>query len=231
VLTFYERLILTVMLRQHGVGCLMHMKEYLEESMPLNLKDWKVDGSRQPQWVHFLRSSHHSLKDKGALIGSELGEWRLTDYGKLLIQESNGLLSLEDGELEQSPKTVTTLITRRVRDTDLIKNLKSKYDNACQVCNIKIITGVNLHYSEAHHLRPLGKPHNGPDIEGNLIILCPNHHIEFDRLAIAINPEKKVLEHIDQNNKYYGMPLAISLHNIEAQYLEYHYSFFKLNLI
>ena len=35
----------------------------------------------------------------------------------------------------------------------------------------------------------LGSPHNGPDAEGNLLCLCPNHHVLFDNGALLIKDD------------------------------------------
>ncbi|MBT6251913.1 MAG: hypothetical protein HOI84_01280, partial [Flavobacteriaceae bacterium] len=38
------------------------------------------------------------------------------------------------------------------------------------------------------HIKPLGRPHSGPDVKENLLCLCPNHHDQFDALAFSIEP-------------------------------------------
>ena len=42
-------------------------------------------------------------------------------------------------------------------------------------------------YSEGAHIRPLGKPHDGPDQPDN--VLCPNCHVLFGAGAFAIRPD------------------------------------------
>ena len=65
-----------------------------------------------------------------------------------------------------------------------VKNLKKLYDNQCQIlqCNFKL-KYVNKNnkkssYSEVHHYNPLNN--EGDDDYDNMIVLCPNHHSEFD---------------------------------------------------
>lgn len=41
----------------------------------------------------------------------------------------------------------------------------------------------NLAYAEGAHIRPLST-RGGPDTEENLLCLCPNHHVSFDRGAL-----------------------------------------------
>ena len=64
--------------------------------------------------------------------------------------------------------------------------MKSEYYNYCQICKTRIPLGKNSYYSEAHHIRPLGSNHKGPDIKENLVVLCPNHHAEFDYGVLRI---------------------------------------------
>lgn len=42
-------------------------------------------------------------------------------------------------------------------------------------------------YSEVHHIRPLGSPHNDPDIANNIIILCPNCHVLCEYGAVHLH--------------------------------------------
>jgi predicted restriction endonuclease len=42
-------------------------------------------------------------------------------------------------------------------------------------------------YAEAHHIKPLGQPHCGPDILENIVCVCPNHHAELDYGVVKLN--------------------------------------------
>ena len=89
-----------------------------------------------------------------------------------------------------SPDRVKTTTNRILRDTKLARNLKRLHKNKCQICGQSIeLTGSKL-YSEAHHLKPLGMPHDGPDIAANIVILCPNHHAMCDYFAIELDIHK-----------------------------------------
>ncbi len=122
------------------------------------------------------------------------------------IYESLDDLTSDDIE-SPSPDRVKTTTNRIIRDTELARNLKKLHRNKCQICNQSIeLTGAKL-YSEAHHLKPLGMPHNGPDIEANIIILCPNHHAMCDYFAIELDIHKLRI-----HNK----------HQIGESFLDYH---------
>ncbi len=47
-------------------------------------------------------------------------------------------------------------------------------------------------YAGAAHVRALGKPHLGPQTPDNVICLCPNDHILFDRGAIWVDEDWRV---------------------------------------
>jgi putative restriction endonuclease len=44
-------------------------------------------------------------------------------------------------------------------------------------------------YAEAAHIRPLGWPHDGPDVAENVLCLCPNHHVLFDRWQLSLTDD------------------------------------------
>ncbi|MBI5789699.1 MAG: HNH endonuclease [Candidatus Schekmanbacteria bacterium] len=125
------------------------------------------------------------------------------------------------GETDLPAKTETTII-RTIRDTKVTKPLKDLYKNKCQICGKTIQLGNDKFYSEAHHLKPLGNDHNGSDKAGNIIVLCPNHHVEFDYGVVAIN--SKTLTVIS-NNEFSGKKISFhSKHKIDKENLEYHYN-------
>ena len=56
------------------------------------------------------------------------------------------------------------MTNRIIRDTRLSRKMKAEYGDRCQVCGQVQRVSRDRNYSEAHHLRPLGKPHDGPDV-------------------------------------------------------------------
>ena len=103
---------------------------------------------------------------------------------------------------------IPTTTIRIVRDTTLARRIKDLHQNECQMCGFTIELADGSRYSEAHHIKPLGAPHNGPDVAGNIIVLCPNHHAMCDYGAIPIraaelrgNPEHEIgLEYVEYHN-------------------------------
>jgi hypothetical protein len=120
------------------------------------------------------------------------------------------LPAFDIGELDEL-KRIETTILRIIRDTKLSLAVKELYQYKCQICghSIKFPNGKN--YAEAHHIKPLGAPHNGPDCIENIICVCPNHHAELDYgirnldYSITLNEKHKIKsEYIYyHNNKIY----------------------------
>ncbi|MCX5892441.1 MAG: HNH endonuclease, partial [Deltaproteobacteria bacterium] len=38
-----------------------------------------------------------------------------------------------------------------------------------------------------HHIKPLGSPHDGPDVRENILCVCPNHHVMLDYGVIELD--------------------------------------------
>ncbi|MFE2277405.1 HNH endonuclease [Streptomyces sp. NPDC059454] len=75
-----------------------------------------------------------------------------------------------------------------VRDEALARRVKELEDNRCQICGTTL-RHLNRPYSEAAHIRGLGRPHHGPDELRNLLCLCANCHVLFDGLEIYVDPD------------------------------------------
>lgn len=121
------------------------------------------------------------------------------------------------------PGTIHTTITRRIRDTALAREVKSKHKWMCAICGMRILLPNGRYYAEAHHIRPLGAGHNGLDRISNIIIVCPYHHAEFDYGAIGINPETWTICHIDSSNQFHGKETAYPITYLSAECVQYHY--------
>ena len=125
-------------------------------------------------------------------------------------------LSLERGE-DLPPLRRTSTVNRRVRNSTVADSVKRLYDNTCQICGIQLRTAAGT-YAEAAHIRPLGIPHDGPDILENLLCLCPNCHKEFDGHALTVHDNYKVYEF----DRYKNDMFVHDRHHLKASYLAYH---------
>lgn len=94
-----------------------------------------------------------------------------------------------DIEPPGTPDRLLTETYRILRDTELARKIKAIHKNICQVCGQTITLLNGETYAEAHHIKPLGTPHNGPDVAENIVVLCPNHHVMFDYGAVSLDTE------------------------------------------
>ncbi|GAB3474024.1 YDG/SRA domain-containing protein [Nocardiopsis coralliicola] len=92
-----------------------------------------------------------------------------------------------------SPSWAVRRIIKFVRDPAVVRRVKSWYENHCQVCG-EVIMLPNGGFSNGAHIRPLSRPHNGPDDESNMLCLCPNDHQRFDFMAIYITDDMRVVD-------------------------------------
>jgi len=97
-------------------------------------------------------------------------------------------VDISDGT--QDPSRSKQEVYRILRDTQLARQLKLLHHHKCQLCGDTINLSNDALYSEAHHIKPLGKPHNGPDVAENILVLCPNHHVMVDYGAIQLDMSK-----------------------------------------
>lgn len=123
------------------------------------------------------------------------------------------------------PGRTLVIISRVRRDNSRSYQLKNDYKNRCQICG-ETIQLAGVRYSEVHHLKPLGK-HNGKDSKSNMIVVCPNHHVQLDYGAIAINPA--TFKVITFEGDEIGSFFILENHTIDKEFLEYQFKISKCN--
>lgn len=100
------------------------------------------------------------------------------------------LADLNEKMKNVSPDRVEKLVSATIRrDTKIINSLKKATDFKCQfpTCGQRIIKKNGGFYIEVAHIKPVSQ--NGQSVLGNLIVLCPNHHKEFDFGDLKINEQ------------------------------------------
>ena len=113
----------------------------------------------------------------------------------------------------------TTIVERLLRNSALAQRLKKMYDWTCQMCGTRIESPTGP-YAEAAHIKPLGRPDDGPDVEANILCLCPNHHKLLDSGGVVVDREWKVIHVIDGRET--GVLTRNSRHKLTQEYLEWH---------
>lgn len=130
------------------------------------------------------------------------------------------LLSLSDidSESEARPGRRQATIQRIIRSTQRANRVKRLHDYTCQVCGIRIDTPTGA-YAEAAHIKPLGRPHNGPDRTDNILCLCPNHHVAFDFGMLTIEEDGSIRERGGESR---GKLRTAQGHVVNPDFLGYH---------
>lgn len=168
----------------------------------------KVDSGYRYDGLFRVTDSWKEVGRSGFII------WRFR-LEKLIDYPISEGSQINEPEKEYSKtKRVQSNVIRIVRDTEISKKVKELYDFKCQVCGIRLESATGP-YAEAAHIKPLGKPHNGPDSIDNLICLCPNHHVLFDRGGFTIR----------NNFELIGIQGFLNIHpkhRINKVFLEYH---------
>jgi hypothetical protein len=136
---------------------------------------------------------------------------------------SGGMVDREEAVSDlRPPKRTNAQVSRIIRNTNLVRTLKESYDFRCQVCNDKRKRSKSEPYAEGHHLQPLGDSQPGPDTEENILILCPNHHADFDYGLIRVDPDTLEIAHLYDDSAD-GEHLHVRKdHDLSEKYLKYH---------
>jgi 5-methylcytosine-specific restriction protein A len=126
-----------------------------------------------------------------------------TEEEKFIVNQlSNENVETND-QAERRPRNIDSI----VRNQSFVRLVKRLRNHTCQICNVSLQIGNNSYYSEVHHIQPLGMPHNGPDIVGNMICVCPNCHKKLDYGFTQID-----FETINQ----------LTRHTIDRVFIDYH---------
>jgi len=151
--------------------------------------------------------------------GFKIYRYKLIKATASLPKQKGSTIRPESPVGNQSPRRAVGTIQRIVRNPRLGKWVKSLHDYKCQVCGIQISTSAG-YYAEAAHIKAVGEPHNGPDTTENLLCLCPNHHLMFDKGVFVINDDLS-LSGID------GKVTVNQGHPISIEFIQYHRNVFK----
>jgi len=163
------------------------------------------------------------------------------EHGMFSISKISEKIFLErfenqkQGQLEQfqntsnsnngKPKKTQRSVNIFERDSAIVKKLKNQYQNFCQVCNYRLKKSDGGFYSEVHHFWPL--QYGGDDDVKNMLVVCPNHHKEFDFCSIALLEDG--ISVIDSENKIIFTLKTLDGHKIDKKNINFHLNRFKEN--
>jgi putative restriction endonuclease len=154
--------------------------------------------------------------------GFRIWRYRLV---KELQSDTPALASPPIGEstADGPARRVTIEVQRLVRNTPVAQRVKQLHDYRCQVCGERIVTTAGP-YAEGAHIRPLGRPHDGPDVQENILCLCPNDHVRFDYGDLLILDDLGI---INGTGEACGTLRTAPGHVIALEHLAYHRQRFR----
>jgi hypothetical protein len=160
-------------------------------------------------------------RDQLELVETEVGTPEPEPTHLEDLDELSDVTLSADG-FRNEPGRYRTILDRVRRDSETVAELKALYDNRCQLCGARLASGDGTGYSEVHHLHPLGSPHNGPDDVSNMLVLCPNHHSDFDNGVVRVALDDLSIEH-PYDSEVDGTQISVEPeHELSHNSLRYH---------
>ncbi|GGN53660.1 hypothetical protein GCM10011579_012070 [Streptomyces albiflavescens] len=135
--------------------------------------------------------------------------------------------------IEGQPPRKASTVERIVRDTAVIRRVKRWHGYRCQVCRLALAIGPDdANYAEGAHIQALGKQGNGPDVDGNVLCLCPNCHIRLDRGAIYLTDALDVIDRFGSEAAPRMTKLAtVPEHRIQQKFVRAHRRFWNIDRV
>ena len=155
------------------------------------------------EWEHSVRRAQFYLKSKNLinLVGNKwYGLQRDSLYDDVAEMEVENLYRNENiNKIREELRSLSPKSSkyerikgiRFIRDRATVAKLKILREFKCQICGTRLVKKDGSFYAEGAHINP--KRAGAPDTPDNLLILCPNHHKEFDL------GKREVVEH---NSEY-----------------------------
>ncbi|KOS05149.1 HNH nuclease [Flavobacterium akiainvivens] len=125
------------------------------------------------------------------VIYKNLSKEKLLDYIRDIKMDDSLLVIVKNKFYKRNNRTLA-----------LIKILR---DYKCQICSTSILKKDGMKYIEAAHIK--AKHKKGLETPNNIILLCPNHHKEFDLGDLIINEHTYDKINFDLNGINYELNL------------------------
>jgi len=115
--------------------------------------------------------------------------------------------------------TAIAMTQQLIKDPLVSLHVKRIHDWTCQMCGTRIeIPGGP--YAEAVHIKPLGRPDDGPDNEANILCLCSNHRKLFDSGGVVVDSDWRLINVVIK--AHIGELRRDSKHRLTQEFLGWH---------
>ncbi|WP_344161353.1 YDG/SRA domain-containing protein [Nocardiopsis rhodophaea] len=194
------------------------IRGYEEESEYAPTNGYRYDG--------LFKVVRHWFKTRDD--GFRVCQFRLVKHGSAAdvldsdIPHDSLQVADDDPTKSTGPAGRSTVTLNKVnRSAAVVRNVKKWHANRCQICgqSVDLPSGPS---SDVAHIRALGAPHNGPDIEENALCLCPNDHRRFDNGALYILNDLRIVDAL--SGAVEGNLRIHSAHKVKVEYIQYHRS-------
>ncbi|MEV6166306.1 YDG/SRA domain-containing protein [Streptomyces sp. NPDC052052] len=132
---------------------------------------------------------------------------------------------------EMTTQRRKSTVERIVRDTAVVRRVKRWHAYTCQICAQSLTVGAGGEsYAEGAHIQALGGLVGGPDVEGNVLCLCPNCHVRLDRGAVYLTDDFHVVDRYAKGLNSRMLPLrVVEQHRIGKRFLQAHRRFWRIS--
>ncbi|WP_443049165.1 YDG/SRA domain-containing protein [Streptomyces sp. NBC_00316] len=150
----------------------------------------------------------------------------------ILDRQGQGAVDGGDRDLpDAATQRRTSTVERIVRDTAVVRRVKRWHEYTCQFCGLALMVGAEgKSYAEGAHIQALGGAVGGPDVEGNVLCLCPNCHVRLDRGALYLTDDLHVVDRYTGDPSLRRIPLrTVARHRIGKRFLRAHRRFWRIS--
>lgn len=167
-------------------GYFLHYEIKVLEKMDIPKPNYKFS---QLGWERMDSENFKRWFDQISFEDSTTLDYSIDSNEKSIIEK---LIALNQKMQYVSPTRIKKLVLTTIRkDTKFINILKEAAGFKCQYpnCGHQIKTKSGNFYIEVAHIDPVAN--DGQSVLGNLLVLCPNHHKEFDYGDLIINERER----------------------------------------
>lgn len=157
--------------------------------------------------LHKVRAIYEKyLKIQPSIPIDEIEQNEIVAYLKEDVRREQILNDLKNLK-ETDPEIIVINHKTYKRDNKTIAQIKFLRNFQCQICRTSILKKDGTKYIEAAHIK--AKYQKGRETPENIILLCPNHHKEFDFGDLKINEHSVSDLTFTLNGKTYKLNLLI----------------------